>query len=108
MKTIEITKTVTEQITVNFPLYTTDGLHYYCFYDGGCIAVKNNKYVGFSIEQFFERIYPDSWLLLTQITEQEFKTVWQQAQSEITLEYHRIFSRQNYFIETQAERSGEQ
>ena len=40
-------------------------------------------------------------------TEQEFKSAWQQAQSEITLEYHRIFSKQNDFIEAQAERSNE-
>ena len=108
MKTIKITKTVTEQITVNFPLYTTDGLHYYCFNDNACIAIKNSKIVGFAIEQFIEGNYPYSWLSLTQITEQEFKTVWQQAQSEITLEYHRIFSKQNDFIEAQAERSNEQ
>jgi hypothetical protein len=33
------------------------------------------------------------------ITEEEFKKAWAYAQSEITLKYHQLFSKQNAFIE---------
>ena len=76
MKTIEITKTVTETITVEFPLYTTDGLHYFRFDDNGCICIKMHELSTFSIEEYNNKCYSESWMLLDKISEQEFYQVF--------------------------------
>lgn len=107
MKTIEITKTVTEQITVEFPLYTTDGTFYYRIDESGCIGIKNNKYIGVAIEEYKNGNYPESWMTKKQITEHEFIKIWQEAQSEITLKYHSFFSKNNNFIAKQSEHNNE-
>ncbi len=80
MKTIEIKKTVTETITFDFPLYTSDGiLHYFRFDENGCIAVKIHKLSTPAIEDYNSNIYPDSWMLFDKISEQEFYSKFEQA-----------------------------
>lgn len=69
---IEIDEIVKKEIQIEFPHYTTDGLHFYKFKnEHSCTQVVGSKIIGgFKIETSVK--FPTGWMLLAKITEQEF------------------------------------
>lgn len=69
---IEIDEIVKKEIQIEFPHYTTDGLHFYKFKDEhNCTQVVGSKIIGgFKVETSVN--FPKVWMLFDKITEKEF------------------------------------
>lgn len=69
---IEIDEIVKKEIQIEFPHYTTDGLHFYKFKnEHSCTQVVGSKLIGgFKVETHIH--FTNRWMLLNKITEKEF------------------------------------
>lgn len=104
-----ITKTVSEEIEieVNYPMFVKDENHtitwfYALISDEKYIEVTKGDYVN-GIKTMDLQV--DNFIDLPQITEEEFLKEYAEANSVNVVNYHNVFSKQNDFIEAQAERS---
>ena len=85
------------EIDIEFPYFTTTGIHSFCFIDEHkCIQVTLGQYTAPSIDT--HSYYPQSWLLEQKCTQKEFQKHYENAQSELTIKYHELFSK-NHILE---------
>ena len=71
---LTINETVTREIEIEFPLFTTDGLHFFKFKnEHNCTQVAVLYLTGLcTIERYMESCFPKDWMLLEKVTEKEF------------------------------------
>jgi hypothetical protein len=91
---LQIKSEITTEIDIEFPYFAKNGIHAYCFISQNeCVGVRLGEYTTARIEHY--SVYPESWLLDTKCTQDEFLAHYQNAQAELTLLYHELFSKNN-------------
>ena len=71
---IEINETVKRTVEIEFPHYTTDGLHFFKFKnEHNCTQVAVRDLTGLCMAEIYtEDCFPKDWMLLEKVTEKEF------------------------------------
>jgi len=91
---LKIKSEITTEIDIDFPYFAKNGIHAYCFInENECIGVRQGGYTTARIEHYSP--YPEIWLLEPKCTHDEFLLHYQNAQAELTLQYHKLFSKNN-------------
>jgi len=95
---IQIKEIVITEIDIDFPYYAKNGIHAYCFInENECIGVRQGGYTTARIEHYSP--YPEIWIIEPKCTHDEFLLHYQNAQAELTLIYHELFSK-NHILES--------
>ena len=95
---LKITTEITTEIEIEFPYFAKQGIFAYCFIDENhCIQVQQGKFTCAAIQIL--SVYPESFLLIQKCTQDEFLLHYQNAQAELTLQYHELFSK-NHILES--------
>jgi len=91
---LQIKSEIATEIDIDFPCFAKNGIYAYCFIsEEECVGVRNGAYTGAAIERY--TVYPESWLLEPKCTQDEFLLHYQNAQAELTILYHELFSKNN-------------
>ena len=78
---LKIEEQVTREIDVEFPLFTTDGLHYYKFEnENNCTeAMRSNFTEGYVIRKHIKGAFPQTWMLNEAINEEQYNRAYERA-----------------------------
>ena len=78
---IKINEHVRREIDIEFPLFTTDGTHYFMFNNVEhciCVTYKPNVF-GYSINRYIKNCFPEIWMAYETITKEEFNKQYEKA-----------------------------